>query len=126
MGKTAKFLVRWIVTAIAVSFAIALVPCIQLPIGDQTMMAIMILSAFLAIINVTIKPILQALSLPLSILTVGIFAVVINTAMLYLAVYCASTLFHLDMSITSFGMAFVASIVISIATWILSNVTSLE
>ena len=126
MGNTAKFLVRWIITTIAVSFAIALVPCINMPMGDQTMIIIMVISAFLAIINVTIKPILQALSLPLSILTMGIFAIVVNTAMLYLAVFCASSLFYLDISITSFGMAFAASIIISIATWILSNVAALD
>lgn len=125
MPSVSKFLVRWVVTAIAVSFAIALVPCLVLP-ADNAMVAIIVLSAFLAIINVTIKPILQWLSLPLSILTVGVFALVVNTALLYLAVWCANTFFYADIAITSFWLAFAASIIISIATWILSNVASLD
>lgn len=125
MSGASKFIVRWVITAVAVSFAIALVPCLVLP-ADNATVAIMVISAFLALINVTIKPILQALSLPLSILTVGIFALVVNTAMLYLAVWCASTFFFLDVYITNFTSAFIACIIISIATYILSNVTALD
>lgn len=125
MPSATKFLVKLIITAVAVSFAIAIVPCMTLP-ADNAMISIFALSLFLALINITIKPILQWLSLPLSVLTVGVFAVVVNTAMLYLAVWCADTFFMANITINGFWLAFAASIIISIATWILSNVASLD
>ena len=70
----------------------------------------------------TVKPILQALSLPITVLTFGLFYLVVNTAMLYLASGISGGLFGVDFYIASFGSAFVASIVISIASSVLSSI----
>jgi len=120
------FLVRLIITAIAVSFAITLIPCITFDSGRDMMADVFLLSMFLAIINVSIKPVLQALSLPISVLTLGLFALVINTAMLYLAVWCTATFFGSGAVITDFGSAFVVSILISVATWFINTVTAFD
>lgn len=117
-----NFIVRWIVTSIAVSIAIALVPGINFVQDDDLVLSIVVLSVFLALVNTTIKPILQGLSLPISILTLGLFALVVNTGMLYLASYLASELFHVTLVISDFGSAFMASIIISISTWVISTV----
>ncbi|MEG1831669.1 MAG: phage holin family protein, partial [Raoultibacter sp.] len=77
----------------------------------------------LALINQTIRPILHLLSLPISCLTLGIFALVVNTAMLYLAQWIANGIFQVGFIIDTFGSAFVASIVISIVSAILNSVT---
>ena len=121
-----KFLVRWIITAIAVSFAITLIPCITFSSDNSLMANIFILSMFLALINVTIKPLLKALSLPVTILTLGLFALVLNTAMLYLAAWCATSFFGVGAVITDFGSAFVASILISVATWFINTITAFD
>ena len=121
-----QFLVRWIITAIAVSFAITIVPCITFASTNDLTVNILVFSVFLALINMSIKPLLQALSLPISVLTLGLFALVINTAMLYLAAWCASTFFGIGATITDFGSAFVASILISIATWFINTITAFD
>ncbi|MDO4532239.1 MAG: phage holin family protein [Coriobacteriia bacterium] len=121
-----KFLVRWIITAIAVSFAITLIPCITFNSDNSLMANIFIISMFLALINVTIKPVLKALSLPVTILTLGLFALVLNTAMLYLAAWCATSFFGVGAAITDFGSAFVASILISVATWFINTITAFD
>ena len=121
-----NFLVRTVITAIAVSFAITLIPCITFNNSNDLMINILGLSVFLALINMSIKPILQALSLPITVLTLGVFALVVNTAMLYLAAWCANAFFGMGVSITNFGSAFVASILISIATWFINTITDFD
>ena len=70
-----NFLVRVIITAIAVSFAITLVPCITFESDSSLTASIFVLSMFIALINASIKPLLQVLSLPITILTLGLFSV---------------------------------------------------
>ena len=121
-----QFLVRWIITAIAVSFAITLIPCITFNSDNSLLANIFLLSMFLALINTSIKPLLQALSLPITILTLGLFALVLNTAMLYLAAWCSTVFFGTGAVISDFGSAFVVSILISIATWFINTVTAFD
>ena len=62
------------------------------------------------------QPILQILSLPVTVLTLGIFYLVVNTLLLYIAAWLANGLFGAGFYIASFGSAFVASIVISLVS----------
>ena len=66
--------------------------------------------------NISIRPIMQVLSLPVTVLTLGIFYLVVNTLMLYIAAWLANGIFQVGFDIVSFGSAFVASIVISIVS----------
>ena len=72
--------------------------------------------------NISIKPILQVLSLPVTIITLGIFYLVVNTAMLYLAAGLANGLFDIGFEIATFGSGFVAAIVISIVSAIVNGI----
>ncbi len=121
-----QFLVRLVITAIAVSFAITLIPCITFESTNELTVDILVLSGFLALINMSIKPLLQVLSLPISILTLGVFALVVNTAMIYLAAWCATTFFGIGVTISDFGSAFVLSILISVATWFINTITAFD
>lgn len=115
-----KLLISWLVTAIAVSAAISLVPGIAIVSTAETWIATALFSLALTLINISIKPLMQLLSFPISILTLGLFYLVINTLMLYLAAGIANGLFQVGFEISSFGSAFVASIVISIVSAIVN------
>lgn len=117
-----NFLIRWLVTAIAVAAAVWLVPGIELIGGDSAWVGIVIFALVLSLVDISIKPLMQLLSLPISVLTLGIFYLVMNTAMLYLAAWLANGLFGVGFWISSFGSAFVASIVISIVSAIVNAV----
>mgnify|MGYP001940127349 CR=1 FL=1 len=67
-------------------------------------MAALILGA----LNLLVKPILVLLSLPLTILTLGIFYFIINASMLYLTSAVVS-----GFDINSFGLAFLISLIMS-------------
>ena len=75
-----SFLFRWLVSAIAVAAAVWLVPGIELICGDSAWIGIVIFALILSLINISIKPILQILSLPITVFTLGIFYLIVNTA----------------------------------------------
>ena len=71
-----RFVGTWITTAIATAAAIAFVPGIE-AVGGGYLGPIMCALA-LALVNATVKPVMQVLSLPLTIVSFGIFALVVN------------------------------------------------
>ena len=111
-----NFIIRWIVTAIAVAAAVWIVPGIEIVNSGSAWVGIVFFALVLSLINMSIKPILQVLSLPVTVLTLGIFYLIVNTLLLYVAAWLANGLFGAGFYIATFGSAFVASIVISIVS----------
>lgn len=116
-----KFILRWLVTAIAVGVAVWLVPGIGIVGGTEAWAAIAIFGLILSLINISIKPLMQVLSLPITVITLGIFYLVVNTLMLYVAAWLANGIFQVGIDIATFGSAFVASIVISIVSSLMNS-----
>ncbi len=106
------FVIRWLVTTIAVLVAAHLVP----GIGYDGWGALLGASLLLGIINAFVRPILLLLSLPFIIVTMGLFIFVIN-ALLLLLVSKIVPAFH----VAGFWSAFFGAIIISLASWILSS-----
>ncbi|HJH42933.1 phage holin family protein [Rubneribacter badeniensis] len=119
-----NFIVRWLVTAIAVGVAVWLVPGIGIVGGTEAWAAIAIFGLILSLINISVKPVMQVLSLPITVITLGIFYLVVNTLMLYVAAWLANGIFQVGIDIATFGSAFVASIVISIVSGIMNALVS--
>ena len=69
-----------------------------------------------------VKPFLTVISLPLTIITLGIFQLVVNSFMLELASYLSVNLLGAGISIAGFGSAFMGSILVSIMRSILDSV----
>ena len=72
--------------------------------------------------NATLKHILAILSLPITIVTLGLFYLVLNALMLELASYLSREIFHAGISIESFGSAFFGAIIISIVATVVGLV----
>ena len=89
-----NFIIRWLVTAIAVGVAVWIVPGMDLLGGTDAWVGIAIFGLILSLINISIKPIMQVLSLPISVITLGIFYLVVNTLMLYIAAWLANGIFQ--------------------------------
>jgi putative membrane protein len=106
------YILTWLITFIAVLAAVGLLPGIHTTGGKYAGPA---LTAFaLSLVNVSIKPVLQAISIPISIVTLGIFAIVINALMFELASWLSTRIFKSGVVIESFGWAFLGSIIVSI------------
>jgi putative membrane protein len=100
-------IIRLVVSTLAVLVASKVIPGIQVDsIGTAIVVAIV-----LGILNTFLRPILQILALPITILTLGLFYFVINVLMVYLAAnlvdgflvsgFIAALLFSLVVSVVS-------------------------
>ncbi len=119
------FILRWIITAVAVAAAVWLVPGVFVW-NESTWVAVALVSLILSLINMSVKPILQILSIPITLLTLGIFYIVVNTLMLYLAAWLANGLFNVGFEIAGFGSGFLAAIIISIVSLILNGIVDTD
>lgn len=119
-------IVKVLINAVAVYAAVLLVPQIVFSFGNDWWKLVAV-ALVLALINTYIKPIVKALSFPITLLTVGLFALVLN-ALLLLLVAFISDQFKLGFKIGDFPPKFTAdafvgallgSIVISIVSTVL-------
>jgi putative membrane protein len=105
------FALRWIVTTFAVFVA---APIVGINYGDR-LGCLLGASLLLGIVNAFIRPILLLLSLPLILVTLGVFILIINALMLKVVgaiVPC--------FEVPGFWSAFFGAIIISIVSWLLS------
>lgn len=116
-----NFIIRWIVTAIACGAAVWIVPGIS-TVGSDSTIAVVIMALVLSLINVSLKPILQFLSLPITVITLGIFYLIVNALLLELAAWAATGIFGSGIYIDGFGSAVLGSIVISIVSAIVNGI----
>ncbi|MDO5701510.1 MAG: phage holin family protein [Bowdeniella nasicola] len=119
-----RFAVRLFVSAIAIWLASILVPGVQLAPSQsfgEKVLILLIVAFFFTIINMVIRPVVKILSLPLYVLTLGLFALVVNALMLMLTGWVSA---HTEFAlyVQSFGAAFFGALIISIATWLIDVV----
>jgi putative membrane protein len=118
-----RFLVRVLVNALALGVAAWLFDGIDVTGSGpgQRAVTLVVVGVVFGLVNAIVAPIVKLLSLPFIILTLGLLLLVINALMLLLTSALARAMglgFHVD----GFGTAVLASIVISIVSWILSAV----
>lgn len=73
-------IIHWIVNAVAIGLAAYLLPGVEV-----TLMGAVVLAVVLALINIFLKPLITLLTLPLNILTLGLFSLVVNALLILLA-----------------------------------------
>jgi putative membrane protein len=98
-------LIIWSAIVIGLGFAIVIVPGLK----AKNLFAFLIAATVLGLINAFLRPLLWILTAPLSILTFGLFALVINALMIMLT----ATLVP-GFEVKGFGSAFMAAIIMAI------------
>ena len=76
-----NLLLRWVVYALAIIFVSWVVPGIEV----ESFLSALLVCVILALINTFIKPLIQIITLPVNVLTLGLFSFVINALLLMLA-----------------------------------------
>jgi putative membrane protein len=104
-------LLRWIITTLAIMVVPHIIPGVRVE-GIGTALAA---AAILGILNALVRPILIILTLPLTVVTLGVFILVINALLFELAGVLVSG-FH----IASFWSALFGSLVVSLVSWVIS------
>jgi putative membrane protein len=112
---------RLLTTAAALWVAVRLVNGLEF---DGEWWEFLIVAAIMGLANAIAKPFLAFFSLPLIVLTLGLFLLVVNAAVLQLVVWMSGPdVFDLGLTSTGFFWAtFWGSIVVSIAGWAISTV----
>lgn len=113
-----KFIIRWAINAAALYTAAKIVPGIVFE-GDW--MGLIWLALIIGLLNALVRPLLKLLTLPLIILTLGLFTIVINTLVLMLASSIGS-FFGLGLAVSGFWSALLGSLVISIVSMFLNAI----
>ena len=112
-----RFFIRWVINAIALYAAIQLVEGIQAQ--NTHWAAIFGLALIFGLLNALISPLLKFMTCPLILLTLGLFTLVINTLIFYLAGQ-VGTWFGIGFEVAGFWSAFWGGVITSIISIILS------
>ena len=109
-----NLLLRWLVSAAAVGAAAHFVPGITVTGGLKTYFVVALI---LGLVNAVVRPIVKALACGIIFLTLGLFLLVINAAMLWLTSLLAQH-FGYGFFVHGIQPALVGSLVISLVSWI--------
>jgi len=106
-----RFIVRWLTTAVGIGAAGYLLPGIEVDGPWAAALGALVLG----LINATLRPIVLILTLPLTVLSLGFFALIVNGAMLLLVARWVP-----GVHVAGFGSAVLGSVVISLVGGLLN------
>jgi putative membrane protein len=108
----AKFVLHWLVIAVALGAAARFVPGIHIESGP-----ILVLSALvLGLVNAVVRPVLVVLTMPLTVATLGAFYLVVNAAAFGLAAALVP-----GFTVASLGSALLGSLTVALVSWAVSG-----
>jgi putative membrane protein len=111
-----KFILRWIINALAVYLAVLFVPGINYQGG---WLGIVWLALILGLLNAFLRPLLQLLTCPLILLTLGLFTLLINTLMFWWMSSIGQA-FGIGITVDGFLPAFLGGLIVSVVSIIFS------
>jgi putative membrane protein len=104
---------RWILNTLALFVVVKIVPGFH----ADSIVSLAIAALILGLLNAIVRPILFFLTLPLTIVTLGLFLIVLNAIMLELTAWLAPG-FRID----DFVAAIIGAIVLAIISWITNRI----
>jgi putative membrane protein len=111
-----KFILRWVINAIALFAAVSLVSGISLQ-GSWT--SILWLALIFGLINAFLRPLLKLLTCPLIFLTLGLFTLLINTFLFWLTGQVGQN-FGVGFTVAGFWPAFLGGLIVTVVSVIMS------
>jgi putative membrane protein len=106
-----KLLVAWVILAAAIAITAALVPSVEVDGGVLTLLGV---SMLFALVNALLGPLLRLISLPLTMITLGLFALVVNGILLGITAGLTDSL-----DVGGVVSTIIAALVISVVTAVL-------
>jgi putative membrane protein len=106
-----QLIVVWLVVAAAIAITAALLPSVDI---DGGFLGILWVALLFGLVNALIGPLLRLISLPLTMITFGLFALVVNAALLGITAWLTDSL-----DVGGFFPTVLAAIVISVVTSVL-------
>jgi len=100
-----ELLVRWFLNAVLVVVAAYLLPCIHV----DSFLTALVVAMVLGLLNIIVKPLFILLTLPLTIISFGLFLLVINASLILLTSYIVP-----GFTVDGFWWALIYSILLSL------------
>ncbi|GAA4622268.1 phage holin family protein [Cellulomonas oligotrophica] len=120
------FVVRVLINGVAIWLATLVLPGLTVIGGDSTggeIGVILLVALVFGLVNAIVKPIVNVLSIPLYILTLGLFTLVVNALMLMLTAWITEQT-SWGLRIEDFGTAVLGGLIVAVVSFVLSAVTS--
>jgi putative membrane protein len=117
-----KFIIRWAIIAVALYVAVAVANAVipgGIVLQSDSWLSYIWLALIFGILNAFIGPLLRLLTCPLILLTLGLFTLVLNTLLFYLAGFIGRA-FGVGFTVTSFWAAFLGALVVSVVSVVLN------
>ena len=114
-------LLRFLASAAALAVATWLLPGIVLADGDlgSRSITLLVVAAIFGVVNSVVKPLFKFVSAPLILLSLGLFLLVINAALLLLVSWVAGQL-NIGWQVTDWGAAVWGGLIVSVVSFILN------
>ena len=119
------FVVRVLINGVAIWLATLILPGLQVVGGEtsgQQVAIILLIALIFGLVNAIVKPIVAIISIPLYILTLGLFTLVVNALMLLLTEWITERTTW-GLRIDDFGTAVLGALIVSVVSFALSTVT---
>jgi putative membrane protein len=110
-----RLFIRWVLLSVAIALTAWLLPGVDVTGGFLTYLWVAVI---FSLVNVILGPLLHLLALPITMITLGLFALVVNAALVGITAWLSD-----DLSVDGFLPAFVAAILISVFSALLSLLT---
>ncbi|MGC4808005.1 phage holin family protein [Micromonospora sp. DT233] len=117
------FLIRLAITAVALWVTTLIVPGVEVNGRDgvDTAVTLVVVALIFGVVNAVLKPLIRGVGCVFYLLTLGLFALVVN-ALLFLLTDWIAGLFDLSFEVDGFWAAFWGAIVMAVVTWLISVV----
>ena len=112
-----SLLISWLINAVALAVAMWLLPGIYVE-GDAWL-AVALMAVIFGLVNALIRPLVKFLTCLVNVITLGLFTLVINALMLWLASWIAGQL-DIGFRVDGFLWAFLGALVISVVSFVLN------
>jgi len=114
------FVLRLVINAAALAATAAILPGIH--IRDDRVTTLLVIALIFGLVNAVLKPVVWVLSCPLILLTLGLFALVINGILLLITDALAGNRFEVD----GFGWAVLGGLLVGLIGMVLENALDLD
>jgi len=118
--QTLRLLISWFINAVALAVAVWLLEGIDVT-GDNAWFTLTLVALIFGLINALIRPLVKLLTCLINVLTLGLFTLVINAAMLMLTSWIAQQL-ELGFEVQDFWWALLGAIITSVVSIVLNAV----
>jgi putative membrane protein len=112
-----RFIITWLITALSLLITAYFIPGFHV----RSIMAAIIAAAVIGLVNAIVRPVLSLLTLPITILTLGLFAFVVNALTLWFA-----SAFSPGFEINGFIPALLGSLVLSLVSGLLNWILGVD